>query len=431
MQVILLSGGSGKRLWPLSNGVRSKQFLKIFAGENGEPESMVQRMYRGFKMAAPDMGITVTTLKAQASQLINQLGERVDLCVEPVRRDTFPAVALASLYLRDEKKLSPDEPVIVCPVDPYVGDDYFYRIRDMADTVANGTNRLVLMGIRPTYPSEKYGYILTDSEMKVVSFKEKPGLSEAEELLRSGAWWNGGIFGFRLGYMLKIAKERTGFDTFAELKDNYESLKAISFDYEVTERETDIGMVPFYGEWKDIGTWNTFSEVMAGHTSGKVKTDETCENTHIVNELDVPLLAMGLKDMVVAASSDGILIADKGRSSHMKPFVDEIAEPVKFAEKSWGSYQVLDVENTGMTVKVTLLPDHAMNYHSHERRDEMWTVIKGEGICTIDGEERRVGRGDVVMLPAGCKHTVRAITTLVIMEIQFGEDIDVADKIKY
>lgn len=431
MQIILLSGGSGKRLWPLSNGVRSKQFIKVFPGEGGETESMVQRMYRGFKDAAPDVGITVTTLKAQASQLINQLGERVDLCVEPVRRDTFPAVALASLYLKDVKKLSPEEPVIVCPVDPYVGPEYFRRICDMAKAVEKGDNSLVLMGIRPTYPSEKYGYIITDGDMKVLSFKEKPCLSEAEELFKSGAWWNGGIFGFKLEYMLKISGDRTGFDTFSDLKDNYESLTPISFDYEVTEKETDIGMVPFYGEWKDIGTWNTFSEVMAGNSSGKVRMDDTCENTHIVNEMDVPLLAMGLKNVVVAVSSDGILVADKGASSYMKPLVDEIAEPVKYAEKSWGSYQVLDVESTGMTVKVTLLPNHAMNYHSHERRDEMWTVLRGEGICTIDGKEQKVEAGDVVMLPVGCKHTVRAITTLVIMEIQFGEDIDVADKIKY
>nr|MCR5278060.1 cupin domain-containing protein [Lachnospiraceae bacterium] len=205
----------------------------------------------------------------------------------------------------------------------------------------------------------------------------------------------------------------------------------ISFDYAVVEKETRISMVPFYGEWKDIGTWNTFSEVMAGNTSGKVCLDSTCENTHVVNELDIPLLGMGLKDMVVAVSSDGILVADKGRSSHMKPLVEDISEPIKYAEKSWGSYQVMDIGVDNMTVKVTLLPGHSMNYHSHERRNEMWTVLEGEGVCIVDDKERDVKPGDVIMLPVHCKHTVKAKTRLVIMEIQFGEDIDVADKIKY
>ncbi|MCR5279289.1 MAG: mannose-1-phosphate guanylyltransferase, partial [Lachnospiraceae bacterium] len=232
MQTVLLSGGSGKRLWPLSNGVRSKQFIKVFTCSSGERESMIQRMYRGLKKAAPDAGITVTTLKAQASQLLNQLGDRVDVCAEPVRRDTFPAVMLAALYLRDVKEVSPEEPVIVCPVDPYVTDEYFSKICEMADIVSKTDSNLVLMGIRPTYPSEKYGYIITDGD-KVTGFKEKPDLPEAEKLLAAGAWWNGGVFGFKLKYLLDMARERTGFDTFADLKDNYESLEPISFDYAV------------------------------------------------------------------------------------------------------------------------------------------------------------------------------------------------------
>ena len=431
MQIILLSGGSGKRLWPLSNGIRSKQFIKVFPCEDGERESMVQRMFRGFKNTVPEAHVTVTTLKAQASQLLNQLGEYVDVCVEPVRRDTFPAVALASYYLSDEKHCYDGEPVIVCPVDPYVGDDYFRVIRDMEKKIMEIREGLVLMGIRPTYPSEKYGYIMCDDRLNVTGFKEKPELADAERLVSEGAWWNGGVFGFKLGYIKYLVKNITGFDTYRDLKDNYESLNSVSFDYEIVEKEKIIKMVPFYGEWKDVGTWNTFAEVMAGNTSGKVRLDETCENTHVVNELDVPVLGMGLKDIVVAVSSDGILVSDKGRSSHMKAYVDEIAEPVKYAEKSWGSYQVLDIGNTSMTVKVTLLPGHSMNYHSHERRAEMWTVIEGEGVCTVDDKEHALKPGDIIMLPIGCKHTVRAVSKLVIMEMQFGEDIDVADKIKY
>ncbi len=430
MHIVILSGGSGKRLWPLSNEVRSKQFIKAFRGPSGELESMVQRVYRELKKQIPEAGITITTSANQASQLKNQLGSDVDICVEPVRRDTFPAVALVSLYLKDVLGIDEKEAVVVCPVDPYADDGYFKTIREIGKQVETGANNLVLMGITPTYPSEKYGYI-TVKEGKVTGFKEKPDLETAKELFGAGALWNGGIFGFRLGYMLCKAKSETGYDSFSGLKSAYESLKAVSFDYAVSEKETDIACVTYDGDWKDLGTWNMFTEVMAQNTLGKVRTDETCVNTHVINELDVPILVMGLKDTVVAASADGILISDKGRSSHMKPYVEEYTEPVRFAEKSWGSYRVLDIEEESMTVKVTLMPGHSMNYHSHERRDERWNVLSGTGTAVVDGVEQRVAPGDMIWLPRGCRHTVKAETTLIMMEIQYGTDIDVADKIKH
>ena len=430
MHIVILSGGSGKRLWPLSNEVRSKQFIKAFSGPDGELESMVQRVYRELKKHIPEADITITTSVNQASQLKNQLGSDVDICVEPVRRDTFPAVALASLYLKDILNAGSEETVVVCPVDPYADEGYFKTVREIGNRVAEENNNLVLMGIRPTYPSEKYGYITVDGR-KVTGFKEKPDLDTARELLTEGALWNGGIFGFRLGYMLDKVKSETGFCSYSDLKQSYDSLKSVSFDYAVSEKETDIACVTYEGEWKDLGTWNMFTEVMAQTTLGKVKTDDTCVNTHVINELDIPILVMGLKDTVVAASADGILIADKGRSSHMKPFVEEYTEPVRFAEKSWGSYRVLDIEEESMTVKVTLMPGHSMNYHSHERRDERWNVISGTGTAIVDGTERKVAAGDMIWLPKGSKHTVKAETTLIIMEIQYGTDIDVCDKLNH
>ena len=140
MNVILLSGGSGKRLWPLSNDVRSKQFIRIFKGRDGSYESMFQRMYRGIREVCPDAKITIATSKTQVSGINNQLaeifpGEEANLSVEPCRRDTFPAIALASLYLKDVMGASPDEPVVVCPVDPYVENDYFKALKKLSDTI--------------------------------------------------------------------------------------------------------------------------------------------------------------------------------------------------------------------------------------------------------------------------------------------------------
>ena len=159
MNIILLSGGSGKRLWPLSNDIRSKQFIKIFKTADGY-ESMVQRVYRQIKEVDPAATVTIATSKTQVSSIHNQLGDSVGVCVEPCRRDTFPAIALASAYLHDVKGVAPQEPVVVCPVDPYVNNDYFEALHTLSQLAQQGAANLTLMGIEPTYPSEKYGYII-------------------------------------------------------------------------------------------------------------------------------------------------------------------------------------------------------------------------------------------------------------------------------
>ena len=148
--------------------------------------------------------------------------------------------------------------------------------------------------------------------------------------------------------------------------------------------------------------------------------------------LEMPILVMGGSDLVIAASSEGILVSDKEQSSYIKPFVDAIDQQVMFAEKSWGSYRVMDVEEDSMTVKVTLNPDHKMNYHSHEKRDEVWTVVSGSGTTIVDGMEQPIKPGDVVTMAAGCKHTVIAGGEgLQLIEVQLGKDISVSDKKKY
>ena len=160
MHIILLSGGSGKRLWPLSNDIRSKQFIKFFRKEDGEYESMVQRMYRQIREVDSKAKVIIATSKTQVSSIHNQLGGEVSVCVEPCRRDTFPAIALASAYLHDVEKVPDQEPVVVCPVDPYVENDYFQAIKRLGEIAAAGEANLVLMGMVPTYPSEKYGYVI-------------------------------------------------------------------------------------------------------------------------------------------------------------------------------------------------------------------------------------------------------------------------------
>ena len=434
MNIVLLSGGSGKRLWPLSNDIRSKQFIKIFKRDDGEYESMVQKVYRQILKVDPDAQVTIATSKSQVSAIHNQLGEEVGISIEPCRRDTFPAIVLATAYLHYIQLIPEDEAVVVCPVDPYVNDDYFEGLKQLSEQADKGEANIVLMGIEATYPSEKYGYIIPEDKeavSRVLTFKEKPNYLMAKKYIEQGALWNGGVFAFKLRYVLDRAREFIDFTDYQDLFEKYESLPKTSFDYAVVEKEENIQVMRFHGEWKDLGTWNTLTEAMTESSIGEVIMDPTCENVHVINELNVPILAMGLNNVVISASPDGILISDKHQSSFIKPYVDGIDQQIMYAEKSWGSFRVLDVEHDSLTIKVTLNPGHQMNYHSHLHRDEVWVVISGKGTTVVDGEKKEVSVGDVIKMRAGSRHTVIALTELKMVEVQLGRDISVHDKIKY
>lgn len=434
MNIVLLSGGSGKRLWPLSNDIRSKQFIKIFKKDDGTYESMVQRVYRQIKKVDADANVTIATSKTQVSAIHNQLGDEVGISVEPCRRDTFPAIALATAYLVDVQHIDPEESVVVCPVDPYVEDDYFEALKGLSEQAEKGEANLVLMGIEPTYPSEKYGYIIpesADSTAAVKTFKEKPTADMAKEYITQGALWNGGVFAYKLKYVMSIAHKLIDFSDYHDLFAKYVTLPKISFDYAVVEKEKKIQVQRFAGSWKDLGTWNTLTEAMEETVVGKGEMNDTCTGVHIVNEMDVPVLAMGLNNVVISASPEGILVSDKEQSSYIKPFVDKFEQQIMFAEKSWGSFRVVDVETESMTIKVTLNAGHSMNYHSHKNRDEVWVVISGNGKTIVDGFEQAVKAGDVITMSAGCRHTVMAETELKLIEVQLGTDINVHDKQKF
>lgn len=434
MNIILLSGGSGKRLWPLSNEIRSKQFIKIFKNSDGLYESMIQRVYRQIREIDSSANITIATSKSQVSSIRNQLGDNVSICVEPDRRDTFPAIALASVFLNEVTGVGVDQPVVVCPVDSYVDSSYFAALKQLTDLAEQDTANLMLLGIEPTYASEKYGYIIPDTDERissVKSFKEKPDLKTAEKYISQGALWNGGIFAFKLGYLLSKAHESIDFVDYMDFFNKYPTVKKTSFDYEVVENESSIGVMRYHGDWKDLGTWNTLSEAMELPIIGEAMLNEKCDNVHVINELNVPVICMGLKDVVVSASPEGILVSDKEQSSYIKTYVDKIDQQIMFAEKSWGSFRVVDVEENSLTIKVTLNSGNKMNYHSHEKREEKWTVISGMGKVILDGHIKLIKAGDIIEMPIGCKHSVFADTELKIIEVQIGEDITVEDKKKY
>lgn len=443
MQIILLSGGSGTRLWPLSNDARSKQFLRLLPVDNSDRlESMVQRVVRQVKDSGLVADITVATAVSQQDSIISQLGKEVDIVTEPSRRNTFPAICLAATYLLEEKKCSEDEVVIVMPCDPYTEVGYFHTMKRMAACVEADLADIILMGIKPTYPSSKYGYVVPgkslscENSYSVESFTEKPTEEMAKALIEQGAYWNGGVFGFRLGYITALVREYADYDSFAEVRQHYDEFKKISFDYEVVEKAKSLAVVPFEGEWKDLGTWNTLSDELHLDTYGNVTTDGSGVNTHVINELDIPIMCIGTKDLVVAASPDGILVSEKRLSENIKSYADKLKRRPMFEERRWGTYKVIDFVQypdgfSALTKHLTLNPGASISYQEHSCRDEVWTFIDGEGEIVLDGVRRPVRRGETIYIPKGMKHALRANRSLSFIEVQSGSNLVETDITRY
>ena len=434
MNIILLSGGSGKRLWPLSNDVRSKQFVQLLADKENGHESMVKRVYRQIQAANLDANIVVATSASQKDSIKIQLSHKVDIVVEPERRNTFPAIVLATSYLLTEKKIDPNETVIVLPVDPYVDLEYFETFKKMEQAVQSDQSDIVLMGLQPTYPSSKYGYAVVDEKdrSRIVGFKEKPTETVAEEMIQQGALWNAGVFAFKLGYLQKITQKYLPDCGYPYVLEHYSSLKKDSFDYEVVEKAESLSIVTYQGQWKDIGTWNTLTEVMSETSIGDVTVGEECQNTHVINELSIPIVVLGAKDLVIAASPDGILVSDKQKSSYIKPYVEKLGDRPMYEESIWGDYKVLDYsqyenERKSLTKQIMVKKGRYIDYMLHSLRDEVWTIVDGKGYITIDGITSVARNGDVFNLRAGDKHGFRAITDVHMIEVQVGQELSEDD----
>ena len=435
MQLVLLSGGSGKRLWPLSNNARSKQFLPLLEKEDGTMESMVQRVVRQVREAHLTDDITLATNASQLDIIINQLGDSVSVVTEPERRDTFPAIALASGYLKLKKGCPDDEVVVIMPCDPFTEAGYFETIGRMVRCVEADVAELVLMGITPTYPSEKYGYVvpvtdhlMAEGSMAVSKFTEKPNVERAKELLEMGALWNGGVFAFRLGYMMEIAQRYVKADSFEEMRSRYSEFPKISFDYEVAEKADSVAVLPYSGQWKDLGTWNTLTDELHHHIIGNAVMGPRCTNTHVINELQYPIYVDGMEDTVIAASPDGIIVCRKKYTEDIKKAVDHLTPRPMYEERRWGSYRVIDDMTYAdgrhsLTKSLTINAGKNISYQVHRHRSEAWTIVEGEGIFVLDGVERKVGPGETVVIPVNHYHALKALTTLTFIEVQTGNPL--------
>lgn len=447
IHIVLLSGGSGTRLWPLSNEARSKQFLKVLRTHSGMSESMVQRTARGIARALDSRDgvdkcdVSVVTGQSQVYSIESQLEGiiEVDVVQEPSRRDTAPAIVLAVSHLLNNASASSDDPVVVMPIDSFADPEYYERILELPSIVEKCGASLTLLGVKPNSPSGKYGYILPSlsgtakeqEALPVVAFVEKPSSDVAKGLIEQGALWNCGVFAFKLGYLVDVATDMLpDFPTlnYLELVERYEELPKTSFDYAVVEKAESVCVVAYNGKWKDLGTWGALTEEMLDRTAGNVVVDDCSAGTYAINELYLPMVVSGIKDAVVVATPDGILVCSKESSSRIKPLVEkaEYGRPM-YEKRQWGEYRVLDSSSSecGRTLVKELIvkKGRQLSYQRHQIRSEVWTIASGFGEVVLDGEVSEVCAGSVVNVEPCQLHAIRANEDLHIYEVQLGDEL--------
>ena len=432
IHLVLLSGGSGTRLWPLSNSSRSKQFLKVLRDAEGNHVSMVQRVFGQIRRIPADVDVTIATCASQENSIRSQVEGDYALVLEPERRDTAPAIMLACAHLALEQGASPEDTVVVMPIDTYADQAYYDGIAKLDEAVQGGFADLVLLGVEPTYPSEKYGYIVPEAPegdpRRVARFTEKPDEATAEALIAQGALWNCGVFAFKLGYLTEPASSYLQASSFDDFRSRYAELPKNSFDYEVVEKAESIGVASYSGQWKDLGTWNTLTDEMADEVSGRVVVDQkTTSGTHIVNETGLPMVVAGINDAVVVATPDGILVSSKEASKSIKAQVSQAAETrPMYEQRRWGEYRVIDSSvfpdgAKALTKELIIREGKQLSYQRHAHRSEVWTVVSGTGVVVLDGLMQQVRAGSVVNIAAGTLHAAKATADLHVIEVQHGD----------
>lgn len=413
MNIILLSNGFNKRLWPLSNEARGVQFLKVFAGADGAGESLAQRMVRTIRAAEPDSRIVFAACENQVPQIRAQFGDGADISVAHDGRGSFAAIAMAAARLAAQGA-GGDEPVVVCPLEGYLEADYPACLAKLRDAASRpDAADLTLMGVEPIGAGGSYGLIVPAGSGPIAPVARllPPNADEA------GALWNVGVFAFRPGRIPGMAQSAS---------DGCAASDEADFCEAVAGQGRTVGVVRVGGAWRNLENWDALTGVMSEAVAGNAMARD-CENTHVVNELGIPMIALGMKDAVIVATPDGILATGKARSPELGKYVGEAR--AMYERRGWGEYRVLDQKlrqdaRNSLTKELVIAPGQHISYQRHRHRTEVWTFIEGSGDLILDDEVRRVNRGDVAVIAACMKHAIRAVDgELRIIEVQIGDQL--------
>lgn len=322
MKLILLSGGKGKRLWPFSTDQLPKQYISFLRSDDGKKESLIQRLWNQLKRNIPvDNDLFIATNIEHSYIIENQLGSDVNLITEPEYRDTFPAVSLICSYLCDINT-SLDEVITILPVDLVVDDSFIVDLIRLNTFIKDSNYEIGLMGTTPSFPSESFGYIVPFNKLskkfyQVDSFKEKPNKALATKLITQNALWNCGVFCFKLQTMVEIMKNKGIPTDYKRIIQTYDSIPKISFDHEILEHRSSTVVLHHEGIWKDFGIWESVIDGFDYFCQNEGEYMKT-ENFNIYNELSVPIKVVGLTNILVVATNNGILVTDRNSSHRIK-----------------------------------------------------------------------------------------------------------------
>ncbi|MBJ6360057.1 sugar phosphate nucleotidyltransferase [Paenibacillus sp. GCM10012307] len=441
MRIILLCGGSGKRLWPLSNEIRSKVFLRLLKSKDGARESMIERICRQLDKVGLLQSTCIITHHSQVEITRNYVGEHIPILAEPYKKGTFTAIAYAVTYLHDKLRADPNETICVIPVDTYADTAFFRQLLRFPDVLLHSKADLALLGTKPLHPSDQFGYIVpvqpkeNDGYSFIHQFIEKPDEQTACRLIQHHAMWNCGVFAFSLKFMLAFLRDKGHPTQVENWLANYEHLANTSFDREVVEHTRPAVVIGYDGYWNDLGSWMALSGHFENTVIGSGRISDDSSNSHLINELPYPIEIIGGSDLMVAASSDGILIANKDKANQIKERLERTPQIPMYEEKRWGSYQVLNYwkNETGIEVmikQVKLIRRKYTSYHLHLERQKILTIVTGNAEVLMEGKLYKLQSGDVLQIPAGTNHGLKAVTDLELMEVLLGKDLAKEDVIR-
>ena len=445
MKLIILAGGGGTRLFPLSRDCYPKQFLHVI----GEKSLLAQTIERFLGLVNAEDIVVVTNEKyifhVQAElQAVN--AEQAHIITEPMGKNTAPAIALAQIYCKDKLGCGDNEILFVSPSDHLIKPvDRFQQLIKQAESIARAN--IVTLGIKPTKPEIGYGYIeaekVGNQVTKVKSFKEKPDYTTAVEYVNAGNYyWNGGMFMSSIKtmqeelaqYMPVIAEIiNHGYDYTVA---NFAQMPDISIDYAIAEKSQRMMMKPMTSiYWNDIGSFDAIAEVLADDNNNVFKGDilaEDCTNTMIIGEERL-IAGIDLDNLMIIDTPDALLVSKKGESQKVKNIVTKLKQAKRKEARenvtmyrSWGKYTLL-TESEGYRVrKVEVNPGASLMMQMHYHRNEHWTVISGTGKITINDQESIFTENQSTYIPMGVKHKLvnPGRIPLVIIEVQSGKYIN-------